>query len=120
MSFGLFIKSSIAVSLIGVIVTFFMGDVGFFNFDDRKGFARLSNVLNGLLKLETGSLVGDGVGRPRVAVGYGACRDVFVNARDLLRKSKFTSTPEHYNEIQNDQQLLKSFAYYFQHGAAAE
>ena len=56
----------------------------------------------------------------RVAVGYGACVDIFVNAKDLLGKHEPPKYPGHSNDIQTREELLETFAYFFSHGAAAE
>ena len=78
---------------------------------------RLVAVLHGLERLENRYGVTD---IPKVAIGYGICTDVFVNAKDLLKHSPNVGNPQHFDEINTDLELLKSFAYYFQHGAAAE
>ena len=56
----------------------------------------------------------------RVAVGYGACIDIFVNAADLLGNETPPKTPSHASEINTKKDLLETFAYFFSHGAAAE
>lgn len=58
--------------------------------------------------------------RPRVAVAYGACYDLFAEALPLLDYNALDGEPEHFDTITSMSELLKSFAYYFQHGAAAE
>lgn len=78
---------------------------------------RLSAVLEGLERVETRH---EGPARPKVAIGYGICTDVYIDAKYLLKYSSDISNPEHFDEIKNEDELLKSFAYYFRHGAAAE
>jgi ADP-dependent glucokinase len=56
----------------------------------------------------------------RVAVGYGACIDIFVNAADLLGNEPPPKTPSHASQINTKKDLLETFAYFFSHGAAAE
>ena len=56
----------------------------------------------------------------RVAVGYGACVDIFVNAADLLGAEQPPKTPSHASQISTKKDLLETFAYFFSHGAAAE
>ena len=55
-----------------------------------------------------------------VAVGYGACLDIFVDASDLLGKETPPILPSHASEIKTKKDLLETFAYFFSHGAAAE
>lgn len=88
----------------------------FRNYDDELQH-RLIKVLNGLERLETKHEISV---RPKVAIGYGACKDVFIDAKYLLRYSPKVGTPKHFDEIASEEELLKSFAYYFRHGAAAE
>lgn len=78
---------------------------------------RLGPVKNSLLALELDAKV---TGPPRVALGYGACHDLFVNATALFSETGTLDAPAHFNEISNKEELLRSFAYYFKHGAAAE
>ncbi|XP_015587961.1 ADP-dependent glucokinase [Cephus cinctus] len=79
---------------------------------------RLAAVLEGLQKVESSNH--ENSIKPKVAVGYGICTDVFIDAKHLLRYSSKVGKPEHFDEIRTDTELLKSFAYYFRHGAAAE
>lgn len=74
-------------------------------------------VRHGLERLETKHQISM---RPKVAIGYGACTDVFVEAKYLLSYSDDMGQPKHFDEIKTEAELLKSFAYYFRHGAAAE
>lgn len=57
---------------------------------------------------------------PSVAVGYGACYDIFAEATPLLPYDASYGEPEHFDTITTLSELHKSFAYYFRHGAAAE
>lgn len=81
---------------------------------------RLSSLKEHLLFLESENRVGQGNLQPKVALGYGACHDLFVNATALLDHRELKGNPRHYNEISNKEEFLKSFAYFFKHGAAAE
>lgn len=81
---------------------------------------RLSPVRNHLLVLEDENKVGGGYLQPKVALGYGACHDLFVNATALLDSRQLKGDPEHFNEISTREEFIKSFAYFFKHGAAAE
>ncbi|CAH2230112.1 ADP-dependent glucokinase [Pararge aegeria] len=86
------------------------------NFEDL----RLSPVKQHLLYLENENKVGAGIRQPKVALGYGACHDLFVNATSLLNPKDLKGSPEHFNEISSKEEFLKSFTYFFKHGAAAE
>ncbi|GBP50326.1 ADP-dependent glucokinase [Eumeta japonica] len=81
---------------------------------------RLSPVRDNLLNLETQNIVAYGNKQPRVALGYGACHDLFVKATALLNHTEMNGDPRHFNDISTKDELLRSFAYYFKHGAAAE
>ncbi|EDW70387.1 ADP-dependent glucokinase [Drosophila virilis] len=82
-------------------------------------------LLTGLLALEGGLKRSAFEPAPKVAVGYGACTDLQVNATEFLEKfykmrvphvrSDFAAT-----DVNNENELLQSFAYYFKNGAAAE
>ncbi|KAL0878695.1 hypothetical protein ABMA27_003750 [Loxostege sticticalis] len=84
------------------------------------GDIRLSPVKEHLLHLESENQVAAGILQPRVALGYGACHDLFVNATSLLDYKYLKGAPEHFNEISTNEEFHKSFAYFFKHGAAAE
>lgn len=84
------------------------------------GDVRLSPVKEHLLFLERENKIGAGILQPRVALGYGACHDLFVNATSLLNHKELKGAPEHFNEIATKEEFLKSFAYFFKHGAAVE
>lgn len=78
---------------------------------------RLSALLHGLERIENKHSI---TNRPKIAVGYGICTDTYVDAKHLLHYSDKIGLPEHFDEINTEEELLKSFAYYFRHGAAAE
>ncbi len=89
------------------------------NLDEDILRSRMSAVLDSLLTQET-QISETLLPRPRVAIGYGSCTDVFVNAADLLEDVAVPEKPRHYNHIGDRTQLYEMFAYFFQHGAAAE
>ena len=47
-----------------------------------------------------------------VAVGYGACLDIFVDASDLLGKETPPKLPNHASDIKTKKDLLETFAYF--------
>ena len=75
-------------------------------------------VRNGLLAEESRASVVD----RRVAVAFGGCLDVFVDAIELFDNMgcKPPKTTHHVSTIENQSELEQLFAYFFQHGAAAE
>lgn len=63
--------------------------------------------------------------RPRVAVAYGSCNDVVVHVSDFMAyladsDGAGTNNGVELNDIAGEEDLLKSFGYYFGRGAAAE
>lgn len=65
------------------------------------------------------------VDKPRVAIGYGSCSDLYVKAVEFLnftgRVEKLLSQDTfNVDDIASEDDFLRSFAYYFQRGAAAE
>lgn len=79
--------------------------------------SRIDNVLKSLLKQEKNAFVTPNI---RVVVGYGACLDLFVDAKDLFSQYTPPEVTSHTSQIRTKSELLESFAYFFSHGAAAE
>lgn len=104
----------------GTILTFCFALYAIYYRKNDIGDVRLSPVKEHLLFLEAENRVGVGNYQPKVALGYGACHDLFVNATSLLDHRELKGSPEHFNELANKEEFLKSFAYFFKHGAAAE
>ncbi|XP_072941955.1 ADP-dependent glucokinase [Epargyreus clarus] len=105
---------------LGTILSFCVVFYAMYYRKNELGDVRLSSVKDHLLFLENDNRVGMGSLQPRVALGYGACQDLFVNATSLLDYRDLKGNPEHFNEITSMEEFLKSFAYFFKHGAAAE
>lgn len=80
--------------------------------------SRMENVLESLMRQEKEQQAT--LGAPRIAIGYGACQDLFIEAKDLFQGEEPPQTPEHYQEVSDWEQLRKMFTFFFQHGAAAE
>uniref|UniRef100_A0A8D8HC89 (northern house mosquito) hypothetical protein n=1 Tax=Culex pipiens TaxID=7175 RepID=A0A8D8HC89_CULPI len=82
----------------------------------------LTDILKNLNHLEFAVQVS----KPRVAIGYGSCSDLYVKAVDFLnftealQRSLDQTTPFNVDDITTEDEFLQSFAYYFQRGAAAE
>lgn len=79
---------------------------------------RLNQVLSGLLRAEKKVPAAP----KRVALGFGGCEDVFVEAMDIFQRLNLTppASPRHHDSVKNGQELAELLAFFFQHGAAAE
>lgn len=60
------------------------------------------------------------VGKVRIAVGYGACRDVFVQGGQLLGPLAPPSAAAHHTRITSLKDLKEVYAFFFAAGSAAE
>lgn len=89
----------------------------YFRYSNDTIQKRLHSVLKALENLESKYKVNP---QPKVAIGYGICTDVYIEAANLLEYSEDVGEPQHFDELKNKEDLLKTFAYYFRHGAAAE
>jgi len=78
---------------------------------------RLEAVLAGLIRVERQHQVTPST---RVAVGYGACKDLFAEAGQVFGQEQHTAKPAHFDDINTREQVVDTFAYFFRHGAAAE
>ena len=79
---------------------------------------KMDNVLQSLLLQEKSVNIRH---QAKIAVGYGACKDMFVDGKEVLdHGSKPDSELRNHNEIENWNQLLEMYGYFFSHGAAAE
>lgn len=101
---------------LGTFITLFAILIDYKNIDSIL-HKRLENILQGLERLENSYHVKE---KPRVVVGYGVCADVFVDAKDILKYSEEIGNPKHFDQLNTYEEVLTEFAYYFQHGAAAE
>ncbi len=81
--------------------------------------ADLKSVLDGLLYQERRYEVNKG---SKVAVGFGSCWDIVTRGVEVMTVANVASPPypEHYNTISTMDELARTFAYFFQNGAAAE
>ena len=88
-----------------------------YNYEDDMN-ERLQQVLSGLLRAEKR------IAQPnaKIAVGFGGCKDMFVDGLALLDVLKYAApeNPEHFESVDTQEELTKMMAYFFQHGAAAE
>jgi len=83
---------------------------------------KLDTVISSLLKYEANH--GEAVHQPRVAVGYGACKDLFVTGAHMFTNISSNSgnlpAPAHFPSIATEEELVQMYAYFFKEGAAAE
>ncbi|XP_014239962.2 ADP-dependent glucokinase [Cimex lectularius] len=77
---------------------------------------RLVNVINGLIHVEDRHIKLS----PKVLVGYGGCVDLYVRGGELFTYRPDIGEPRHFDGINTIDELERSYAYYFQHGAATE
>ncbi|KAH3852028.1 hypothetical protein DPMN_094521 [Dreissena polymorpha] len=79
----------------------------------------MTHVLRGLLRAEKKVGVDKNI---RIALGFGGCEDIIVNAQDVLQGLNYTSpaNPEHVDDIESKEDFNKIFTYFFKQGAAAE
>ncbi|XP_076049183.1 ADP-dependent glucokinase isoform X2 [Oratosquilla oratoria] len=77
---------------------------------------RLDHVLNAMLKVEKDFPVGE----VRIAVGYGACKDIFAKGSQILGDLPAPENTAHYGRIETMEQLMEVYALFFAAGSAAE
>ncbi|KAK3745461.1 hypothetical protein RRG08_046119 [Elysia crispata] len=107
------VKVGASLSVCALIVAYF-----YQRHADEVLQERLRDVLSGLLRAEKKVPVE----AKRVAVGFGACEDIFTNGLALLDVLNITSPKEavHQNSVNTPEELAQLFAFFFQSGAAAE
>lgn len=90
----------------------------YFYYPYRNTQVDLKVVLSGLLKAEAMVQVSP---ETKIAVGFGSCLDVVGSGLHVLEKlgDLVPDTPENFKEIHNMNELTKTFAYFFMHGASA-
>ncbi|XP_069951773.1 ADP-dependent glucokinase [Cherax quadricarinatus] len=77
---------------------------------------RLQDVLQAMLEVEQQHSVGE----VRIAVGYGACKDIFVQGSDLMGVMTPPQRTAHFNRIDSMKQLKEMYALFYTAGSAAE
>lgn len=95
--------------------------VTFIPIQDITFEGNLNKILRGLLKQET--IVHKVPEAPRVAVGFGSCVDVFAFDSLPVLQGSYISPPasaRHHSLLFSEDDVAETFAYFFQHGAAAE
>lgn len=90
---------------------------------ESQSLAKLTTIITGLVHLEYSVGANDRPVKPRIAIGYGSCSDLYVSATTFLNYSNFDGSRDRdylLDDITNENELLQSFGYYFKNGAAAE
>ncbi|KAK8734069.1 hypothetical protein OTU49_006000, partial [Cherax quadricarinatus] len=77
---------------------------------------RLQDVLQAMLEVEQQHSVGE----VRIAVGYGACKDIFVQGSDLMGVMTPPQRTAHFNRIDSMKQLKEMYALFYTAGSAAD
>ena len=81
---------------------------------------KLDTVISSLLKYEQKYVE---VTKPRIAIGFGACKDLFVTRAhmiEMMNNSSFPETPANYLGVGDESEFVSMLGYFFQAGAAAE
>ncbi|XP_063596795.1 ADP-dependent glucokinase-like [Penaeus indicus] len=76
----------------------------------------LQSILDAMLEVEQQHAVGE----IRIAVGYGACKDLFVRGSHILGVMQAPQRPAHFSRIESLQQMKEMYALFFSAGSAAE
>lgn len=76
----------------------------------------LRETLTGLLREENSAKVSP---ETKIAIGFGSCQDIVVQSSQVIF-DRPPSYPKHFYSITNKEEFLQVFAYFFDHGAAAE
>lgn len=89
-----------------------------------KQLNKVTQILTSLLAIES-QLKRPWDAKPKVALGYGACSDLVISGTKFLNYSSAIVPDElgpefTVDEINDEAELLQTFGYYFQNGAAAE
>jgi len=85
--------------------------------DELLTGGRVDTVIASLLRYEANRPL---AAVPRIAIGYGACRDLFVKGSHIMANQSFPDNPEHFLAVGNADELRRMYAYFFKAGAAAE
>ena len=114
-SFG-YVKLGILIAFFSILFVWLRPDIAK-NDPETELKTSMDNVLQSLLIQEKSA---DAKQQVKIAVGYGACKDLFVDAKDVIGNMKPEGALQNFNEINNMDELLQMFGYFFKHGAAAE
>lgn len=82
------------------------------------GDERLEQAINGFKGIEDNTSVNPDI---RIALGFGACTDLFVDGVKVFMKSnKVPSKSQLHPDLETVDQLIEMFAFYFEKGTASE
>ena len=78
---------------------------------------RLDTVISSLLKYERNHVDKTS---PKIAVGFGACKDLFVTRAHMMEGVGFPDKVDNYLGVGSQEEMISMLGYFFQAGAAAE
>ena len=111
-----FAKLGVGIAILALVSLWFVPDISH-NGPEMDLRVSMDNILKSLLKQEK---TVDAKQQVKIAVGYGACKDLFVDAKNVIGNLKPKGTLQNFNEIKTIDDFLEMFGYFFKHGAAAE
>lgn len=85
-----------------------------------KELIKLDTVITSLLKYEQKYVH---VSTPKIAIGFGACKDLFVTRShmiEMMSNSSFPDSTANYLGVADEEEFVSMLGYFFQAGAAAE
>lgn len=114
-----FLKYAFSLTTLTIFVALFA--IILEGFKSAKELQRITNILTHLISLEGNKNI-DVSQKPKIAVGYGSCFDLYIQATKFLNYTEKISHADfeydgNFNTMDN---LLQNFKYYFLRGAAAE
>jgi len=78
---------------------------------------KLDTVISSLLDYEQKYVE---VSRPKIAIGFGACKDLFVTRAHMMKNVSFPETTNNYLGVGDEEEFVSMLGYFFKAGAAAE
>jgi len=83
----------------------------------QEDLLKVDTVISSLLKYEAKYVEEN---QPRIAVGYGACKDLFVRGAQMMANFSYPSDPDNFLGVGDRDQLVRMYGFFFKAGAAAE
>lgn len=113
-------KYAFTITTLTIFVALFA--IIFQGFNSARDLQRVTLVFMHLVNLENVPRLtkGPDAVKPKIAVGYGSCFDLYVESTSFLNYNESIANSDFDGEINSMEELLQSFAYYFKRGAAAE
>ena len=100
-----FAKFGVGVAFLALVSLWFVPDIAQ-NGPEIELRVSMDNVLKSLLKQEK---TVDSKQQVKIAVGYGACKDLFVDAKNVIGNLKPKGPLQNFNEIKNMDEFLEMF-----------